>query len=276
MTALPASPVVLITGCSSGIGAALAQAYHSAGCTSCASARRPEALAPLREAGLEGHALDVTDGESIRAAVAEIERVHGGIDLVVNNAGIPVMGPVAEVPLADLRRLWETNLTGAVAVVQAVAPGMMARGRGRIVNIGSVSGVLTTPFAGPYCASKGALHHLNDALRMELAPYGVEVLLVQPGAVRSGFGDSARRQTDAHDWMLYASHREGIARRAGESQRGGMPAPDFAAACVRYALAPKPRPVIRIGPGSGLLPRLARVPVAIRDRLLSRRFGLRR
>ena len=275
MSVLPPSPVVLITGCSSGIGFALAQAFQAAGCTTCASARRPETLQPLREAGIEGYALDVTDADSVRAAVTEIENAHGRVDVVVNNAGIPVMGPTAEVPLDELRRLWETNLTGAVAVVQAVAPGMAARRCGRIVNVGSVSGVLTTPFAGPYCASKGALHHLNDALRMELAPFGVEVLLVQPGAIRSGFGDSASRQTGAGEWKLYAPFRDGIARRAGESQRGAMPASDFAAAFVRYALARKPGPMIRIGPGSDLLPRLARLPTALRDRLLSRRFGLR-
>ena len=158
-------------------------------------------------------------------------------------------------------------------MTQAVLPAMARRGAGRIVNIGSVSGLLTTPFAGPYCASKAALHSLNDALRMELKPFGITVLLVQPGGVQSGFGDSAKGQT-AKTWTLYARFAEGIAKRAAASQDKAMPAAEFAAAMVRAVLADKPKPVIRLGEGSRLLPRVARLPVALKDWLLMRRFGL--
>lgn len=268
--------VVLITGCSSGIGYALAQAFQARGCIVYASARKPEALAALTTQGIHTLKLDVTDAVSIADAVTHIEAQHGAIDLLVNNAGIPVMGPSAELPLDELRRQWETNLTAPIAMVQAVLPGMLRQGGGRIVNIGSVSGLLTTPFAGPYCASKAALHSLNDALRMELKPFGIDVLLVQPGAIQSGFGASAQTQTGRQTWTLYAPYAEGIAKRAGASQEHATPTAVFAADLVRAALAARPRAVIRLGSGSTLLARLAQLPIAIRDRLLMRRFGLQK
>lgn len=271
---MPASPVVLITGCSSGIGRALAIAFHARGCRTVATARRPETLAPLAEQGIHTMALDVTHSGSVAAAVGMVESAHGGIDILINNAGIPVMGPLAELPLDALRQQWETNVTAPVAMMQAVVPGMVRRGNGRIVNVGSVSGILTTPFAGPYCASKAALHALNDAMRMELKPFGIEVLLVQPGAIQSGFGDGAKRQTAQHTWQLYARFAEGIARRAGASQENATPTTPFANAFVREVLAARPRAIIPLGNGSRSLPRLARLPLAVKDRLLARRFGL--
>ena len=268
------NPVVLVTGCSSGIGYALAEAFHARGCTTYASARKPETLGALAAQGIRTLALDVTDAASIRAAVSAVESQHGAVDVLVNNAGIPVMGPTAELPLDELRRQWETNLTAPVAMVQAVVPAMVRQGSGRIVNVGSVSGLLTTPFAGPYCASKAALHSLNDALRMELKPFGIEVLLVQPGGIQSGFGAGAKAQTQKHSWQLYAKFAEGIAKRAGASQEHATPTPVFAKAFVQEVLADSPRPVIRLGAGSSALPRVARLPVWIKDRLLMRRFGL--
>ena len=271
---MPSAPVVLITGCTSGIGEALARAYHARGCRTVATARQPERLAALAALGIATLRLDVTDAASITAAVSEAEARFGQIDLLVNNAGIPVMGPTAEVPLDTLRLQWETNVTGPVAVVQAVVPGMAARRAGRIVNVGSVSGILATPFAGPYCASKAALHALNHAMRMELKPFGIEVLLVQPGAIASGFGDQARQQTGTTPWRLYAPYADGIARRAGASQEGATPTPRFADAFVTATLKPSPPAVIRLGSGSRLLPRLAQLPILLLDRILMRRFGL--
>lgn len=267
-------PVVLITGCSSGIGYALAEAFHARGCVTYATARKPETLATLADQGIYTLSLDVTRADSIRGCVAAIEAQSGAVDMLVNNAGIPVMGPTAELPLEELRRQWETNLTAPVAMVQAVVPGMVRQGGGRIVNVGSVSGLLTTPFAGPYCASKAALHSLNDALRMELKPFGIEVLLVQPGGVQSGFGAGAKAQTGQGRWKLYERFVGGIAKRAAASQQHAMPTPIFARALVREVLKKNPRPVIRLGSGSATLPRLARLPVAVKDRLLMKRFGL--
>lgn len=267
-------PVVLITGCSSGIGYALAEAFHARGCVTYATARKPEALARLADQGLHTLALDVTRADSIRECVSAIEAQNGAVDLLVNNAGIPVMGPTAELSLEELRSQWETNLTAPVAMVQAVVPGMVRQGAGRIVNVGSVSGLLTTPFAGPYCASKAALHSLNDALRMELKPFGIEVLLVQPGGVQSGFGAGAQAQTGQRPWALYGRYSAGIARRAGASQEQATPTPVFAQALVRAVLAKHPKAIIRLGAGSATLPLFARLPVPMKDWLLMKRFGL--
>ena len=267
-------PVVLITGCSSGIGFALAKAFHNNGCITYASARKLSALDKLAALGIHTVSLDVTDPASIAAAVTQINRQHGTVDILVNNAGIPVMGPVAELPLEELRRQWDTNLTGQIATVQAVVPAMMQQKSGRIVNVGSVSGLLTTPFAGPYCASKAALHSLNDALRMELKPFGIDVLLVQPGGIESNFGASAQAQTQNHPWKLYAQFADGIAKRAGASQEHATPTHVFAQQFVREVLAAKPRVLIRLGAGSGLLPRLAQLPMALKDKILMKRFGL--
>lgn len=267
-------PVVLITGCSGGIGYALAEAFHAQGCVTYATARKPETLAALSAQRIHTLALDVTSADSIRACVGAIEAQHGAVDLLVNNAGVPVMGPTAELSLDELRRQWETNLTAPIAMVQAVVPAMLRQGSGRIVNVGSVSGLLTTPFAGPYCASKAALHSLSDALRMELKPFGIEVLMVQPGGIQSNFGAGAKAQTGQHQWKLYARFAEGIARRAGASQEHATPTNVFARDFVCEVLADKPDPVIRLGSGSTGLPLLARLPIAVKDRLLMKRFGL--
>lgn len=267
-------PVVLITGCSSGIGYALAEAFHATGCVTVATARKPETLSELGGQGIHTLALDVTRADSIETCVSAVESQHGAVDILVNNAGIPVMGPTTELPLDELRRQWETNLTAPIAMVQAVVPRMIERGSGRIVNVGSVSGLLTTPFAGPYCASKAALHSLNDALRMELRPFGIQVLLVQPGGIQSNFGAGAKAQTGQHQWKRYARFAQGIARRAGASQEHATPTHVFARGFVRAVLADKPEPVIRLGAGSTSLPLMAHLPVAVKDRVLMRRFGL--
>lgn len=267
-------PVVLITGCSSGIGYALAQEFQARGCITYATARKPETLAALAAQGIHTLALDVTDAASIRAAVGAVEARHGAVDVLVNNAGIPVMGPTAELPLDELRQQWETNLTAPVAMVQAVVPAMAKQRRGRIVNVGSVSGLLTTPFAGPYCASKAALRSLNDALRMELKPFGIEVILVQPGGIQSGLGAGAKARTGKHQLKLYAGFADAIARRAGASQENATPTDVFAKAMVSAVLAPRPCAVISLGSGSTILPKLARLPVRLKDHLLMRRFGL--
>ncbi len=270
------SRVVLITGCSSGIGYALAEVFHARGCITYATARKPETLTALASKGIRTLALDVTSADSVRDCVAAIENQHGAVDVLVNNAGIPVMGPTAELSLDELRLQWETNLTAPIAMVQAVVPAMARRGSGRIVNVGSVSGLLTTPFAGPYCASKAALHSLSDALRMELKPFGIEVLMVQPGGVQSNFGAGAKAQTGRHQWKLYERFSAGIAKRAGASQEHATPTIVFARDFVQAVLAGKPAPIIRLGAGSTGLPLLARFPVPVKDRLLMKRFGLAR
>ncbi len=199
------------------------------------------------------------------------------IDLLVNNAGYGEMGPLLELTTAQLRQQFETNVLAVMAMVRALAPAMIQRGGGRIVNIGSVSGILVTPFAGAYCASKAAVHALSDALRMELAPLGVAVITVQPGAIRSEFGATASRSIAGRNdhASLYAPIEDAIAARANASQQRSTSSEVFARKMVRAVLAPSPAATIRIGSGSLALPLLQRMlPTRLVDRLLGKRFKL--
>lgn len=270
-------PVVLITGCSTGIGQALALAFHARGCRVYATARRPETLQSLADRGLQTAALDVDDSASI-ATLADRLRDDGvTLDILVNNAGFGQMGPLLDLSDDVLRAQFETNVIGLMAVTRALLPPMLARRQGLIVNIGSVSGVLTTPFAGAYCASKAAVHVLNDALSMELAPLGVGVMLVQPGAIRSQFGASANHHLDLRTDSVYSAVADGINARANASQQHATPAETLAKRIVDAALSARPPKLLRAGSGSRALPFIARwIPRTLRDRLLSRRFGLDR
>ncbi|MES1942563.1 short chain dehydrogenase [Salinisphaera sp. PC39] len=269
--------IVVITGCSTGIGHALAAAFAAHGDTVVATARNPDTLADLAEAGCDTLALDVTDEVAVEQCLREIGAHHGRIDILVNNAGLATMGPVAEIPAEQVRRQFETNVVAPLTVTQKALPLLRRAGHPMVVNMGSVSGILTTPFAGPYCASKAALHKLSDALRLELAPFGVRVVTVQPGGVSSKLGDNAAAQIDG--WLTedsaYAPLRKAIYGRARAQQKGAMPAADFARELVAALHRPRPRNVIRLGTGSRLLPFLQRwVPIPRRDRMLKRRFGL--
>jgi len=269
--------VVLITGCSSGIGRALAEEFLDTGHRVVATARRVETLEGLAgERVLTSH-LDVTNADDIERVVGEALAWAGRIDVLVNNAGWGLMGPTAELDPDELRRQLETNVVAPVAMVRAVAPTFVKRRSGRIVNIGSVSGVTATPFAGAYCASKAALHLLSDALRMELAPFGVRVITVQPGAVASEFAANAERGLDRYRTAsLYSGVAERIEARARLSQEGATAAAEFARKVVAAVTRRRPPAVVRAGKGSLLLPLIGRLPVRIRDRVLGRRFGLDR
>ena len=185
----------LITGCSSGIGAALALELHKQGLRVYATARRPETLAPLAQQGIATLALDVNDDASIEAAMAHIETEVGSLDMLVNNAGFSQVGPVIDLTREDLRAQYETNVIAPVVMCRAALPLLRkaagSAGEALVVNVGSIVGLFTTPFAGAYCSSKAAIHSLSDALRMELSPFGIRVVMIQPGGVRSAFGDHA-------------------------------------------------------------------------------------
>lgn len=267
--------VVLITGCSTGIGRALATEFSGRGHQVMATARRPESLVDLEAENVLPVALDVTSETSIESAVTACLEWAGRIDILVNNAGFALIGPVAEVSLDDLRVQFETNVVGLVATSQAVIPHMVACGSGRIVNIGSVSGITATPFGGAYSGTKAAVHLISDALRMELAPFGVEVITVQPGAIESDFGRRASTGVERYrEGSLYSSIADSIGRRAMVSQSGCMPTLDFARLVVTAVTASNPPPLIRAGKHSALLPLLSHLPAPMRDRLLSRKFDL--
>ena len=265
----------LITGCSSGIGRALAEELHRRGRLVYATARRPETIEDLEERGIRTAALDVNDADSIEALVGRLQEDGAGVDLLVNNAGFGAMGPLAELSIDDLRLQFETNVFAVVALIQAVVPGMVERRSGRIVNIGSVSGVLPTPFSGAYCASKAAVHALSDSLRMELAPFGIRVITVQPGAVRSEFGANASEREQR--LSLYAPLADAIAARASASQEGPTSTDVFAREVVDAVLADSPPAIVRSGRRSTLMPLAKRwLPTRVLDLGLSRRFELHR
>ncbi|HEV8220324.1 MAG TPA: SDR family NAD(P)-dependent oxidoreductase [Streptosporangiaceae bacterium] len=178
---------VLITGCSSGIGQAAALALHEAGRTVVATARNPASLSGLADRGLRTLALDVTDEASMRAAVD----AAGPIDVLVNNAGYGLYGTVEQLPMAEIRRQFETNFFGLVRLTQLVLPGMRAAGGGRILNVSSMGGRATLPGGAFYHASKYAVEALSDALRMEVARFGIDVVLIEPGPVRTPWNDVA-------------------------------------------------------------------------------------
>ncbi|WP_042165387.1 SDR family oxidoreductase, partial [Pseudomonas aeruginosa] len=189
-------PVAFVTGCSSGIGRALANAFQRAGYRVWASARKEDDVRALAEAGFQAVQLDVNDAAALARLAEELEVEAAGLDVLINNAGYGAMGPLLDGGVEAMRRQFETNVFAVVGVTRALFP-LLRRKSGLVVNVGSVSGVLVTPFAGAYCASKAAVHALSDALRLELAPFAVEVLEVQPGAIASNFGASASRELDS-------------------------------------------------------------------------------
>ena len=273
--------IVLITGCSSGIGAALAREFHRRDHIVYASARRPETLEPLAREGIRTLALDVNDDVSIAAAMQHIEGNEGRLDLLINNAGYSQVGATIDLSRDDLRAQYETNVIAPVAMARAALPllqrGVAVGGRAALVNVGSIVGLFTTPFAGAYCSSKAALHALSDALRMELAPFGIRVVMVQPGGVRSAFGEHAEAAIRLPEDSIFKRFEAGIRARAQAGQQGATPAGEFVGPVVDALLQPQPPAIIRGGHNSVKLPLLKRwLPLAVFDAKLSQAFGLTR
>ena len=186
------SKAVLITGCSTGIGHATALRLAKAGHTVYATARRVDSLGDLREAGAHTLALDVTDEASMAAAVEQVTEKHGAVGVLINNAGYSQSGAIETLPMDDLRRQFETNVFGLVRMCQLVLPGMRRQGWGRIVNISSMGANFTFPGGGAYHASKYAVEAISDALRFEVKGFGVDVVVIQPGLIRTEFAATAQ------------------------------------------------------------------------------------
>ncbi|MNO84459.1 putative oxidoreductase [compost metagenome] len=271
-------PTVLITGCSSGIGRALADTFRDAGYEVWATARKAEDVEQLSAAGFAARQLDVNHSDDLTRLVDELQERHGSLDLLINNAGYGAMGPLLDGGVDALRQQFETNVFAVVGVTRALFP-LLRRAKGVVVNIGSVSGVLVTPFAGAYCASKAAVHALSDALRLELAPFGIRVMEVQPGAIASQFASNAQRQADqvldanSPWWPL----REQVQARARASQDKPTSAAVFAQGLLAATRKSPVPAVVRLGNGSTALPVIARVlPRRLLDWVLRKRFGLLR
>jgi NAD(P)-dependent dehydrogenase (short-subunit alcohol dehydrogenase family) len=242
------SKVVLITGCSSGIGHATAKRLVARGHRVVATARRVEQLEDVAAAGCEVLPLDVTDEASMVAAVRAVEAKHGAVGVLVNNAGYSQSGAIEAVPLEKVRRQFETNVFGLVRLTQLVLPGMRRQGFGRIINLSSMGGKLTFPGGGHYHATKHAVEALSDALRFEVQGFGVKVVLVEPGLIRSGFSEAAIDSMErSEDVAVYDAFHAAVAKATKESYEKGPLArlagtPDDVAAVIERAItSPSPR-----------------------------------
>jgi NAD(P)-dependent dehydrogenase (short-subunit alcohol dehydrogenase family) len=264
--------VILVTGSSSGIGRATAIEAARRGHRVFASARHREDVADLTAKGIDTLSMDVTDPGSIAAGVATVLETAGRIDALVNNAGYGQYGAIEDVSDEEWRAQFEVNVFGAVAVLRAVLPGMRAARRGTIVNVSSLAGKVTVPFAGPYCASKHALEAISDALRVELAPWQIRVVVVEPGPITTHFGDRSRQATAR---ILatpgpYSPFYENAERASQKDFQRGRRRPEAVARVIVRAIESKrPRTRYRVAP-------LARILVPLKgitsDRFLDRRM----
>ena len=293
-------PAVLITGCSSGIGRAAAISLHEAGFRVYATARDVDALTSLAERGLRTLALDVTDEASMTQAVAATESDADAIGVLINNAGYGLYGPVEQQPMAEIRRQFETNVFGLIRLTQLVLPGMRQRRRGRILNVSSMGGRATLPGGAFYHASKYAVEAISDALRMEVAQFGIDVVLIEPGPVDTpwnqvasgslstavpgagsaapGDGPDGGSASDPGD--PYAAYKAAVAASFVTAQRGPLArlsssADDIAAVITRAVTARRPRTRYLINPVAKSVVTLNRLlPGRAYDAVLRRQYKL--
>ncbi|QFG23083.1 oxidoreductase [Actinomadura sp. WMMB 499] len=245
-----AGRVWLITGCSAGFGRALALAALAAGDRVVATARRPERLADLAGAGpgrVRTARLDVTDAATIDEAVTSALSAFGRIDVVVNNAGHGSVGAVEELAMAELRALMEVMFFGAVAVTKAVLPHLRGQGGGTIVQMSSMGGQVSMPGFGAYCAAKSALEGVSEALAAEVAPFGVRVLIVEPGAFRTEFGGPRMHRSQAIDEYRVSTART---RAAVDTMDGTQPGDPAKAAQAILRAVDDPDPTLRLALGN--------------------------
>jgi len=218
------SRAVLITGCSTGIGRATAEYLASRGWNVYATARRAESIRDLAGRGMKTLPLDVCDEASMRAAVAAVEQAEGAVGVLVNNAGYGQEGVLEEVPMEQVRRQFETNVFGLIRLSQLVLPGMRRQGWGKIINMSSMGGKLTLPGGGLYHATKHAVEALSDALRFEVRTFGIDVVVIEPGPIKTRFGDTAVASIDglAGRESPYAKFNAVLAQRIKEAYEGPM------------------------------------------------------
>jgi NAD(P)-dependent dehydrogenase (short-subunit alcohol dehydrogenase family) len=279
---------ILITGGTDGLGRAAATLLASEGYRVFAAGRSPQKRAALEqfaeehELPLETLDLDVTSDESADRAVAEVERRAGSVDVLVNNAGIAFAAVIEEISLDDLRKQFETNLFGAVRMAKRVLPGMRERRRGRVLNMSSIAGKTSNPILGAYSASKHALEAISDAMRMELAQFGIHVVLLEPGIIptninRTGAELSAQYVDNAAT-SPYARVYLGFLKMWRERVAGAKTTPEDCARVILHAIrAESPRPRY-------LVTREAKITAAMRwllsdrhmDRLTLRMLGMHR
>ena len=275
--------VVLITGCSSGLGRALARKFHSRDYRVFASARNPKSIQDLQQEGISTVSLDVTSTESVQQAVAAVVRDAGRIDFLICNAGVLTIGPIAELSVAEIQASMDANVTGPIRCAQAVAPIMAKQKSGIIALTGSVSATLTTPFAGAYSASKAAAQCMFTALRMELAPLGIQVTTYEAGSFKSSLSNNTGLDVSKYgsDKSLYSRVTQQMQTRANMSQssKGCMPTEAVAEQIVRKLCRQQGPPALfRVAGNALFLKFLGLVQIfvwpAFMDRLLRKKFGL--
>ncbi|MDQ2836302.1 MAG: oxidoreductase [Actinomycetota bacterium] len=275
--------VVLITGCSSGIGKAAAAQLNRAGYLVYATARRPETLSELAAAGCRTLQLDVEDEASMLAAVHQIQDEHGGIDVLVNNAGYGLYGPIEQVGIDEVRKQFDTNVFGLVRLSQLVLPSMRERRTGRILNVSSMGGRTTLPGGGFYHASKYAVEAISDALRMELKSFGVQVVLIEPGVVRTPWSEQAMQHqagTGASEADPYRRYKDAVAQSferaySGQLAKLSIGAEDVAKVIERAAGARRPKARYLISPlAKSLVTMKTLLPDRLHDALIKLQYKL--
>jgi NADP-dependent 3-hydroxy acid dehydrogenase YdfG len=274
---------VLISGCSSGIGAATAAALIGAGHTVYATARRTETLADLAALGCHPLALDVTSEDSMIAAVNAVEAEHGHVGTLINNAGFGEYGPIEESDLDRVRAMFETNVFGLARLTQLVLPAMRRSRSGRIVNIGSMGGRITFPVGGFYHATKYAVEAISDALRVEVKPFSIAVILVEPGLIRSNFESRVNESLEVKTAPEGADTAYAHLLAANEKSTTGAYANDFmatspesvAAVIVKALESPRPRSRYVVTPAAKVMINLRRFGGdRMWDATMRRQFGI--
>jgi NAD(P)-dependent dehydrogenase (short-subunit alcohol dehydrogenase family) len=259
------SKAVLITGCSSGIGWATAKRLSEVGWRVYATARNVEKITPLEESGCRLLPLDVTDEDSMRRTVEEVEWEEGAVGVLVNNAGYSQSGAVEAVPIEKVRAQFETNVYGLARMCQLVLPGMRRQGYGRIVNVSSMGGKLTFPGGGYYHASKHAVEAISDALRFEVEGFGIKVSVIEPGLIRTGFANAAVGSMDGPESGPYAGFDEAVAKATTENYEQGpfsrlAGEPEAVAEAIERALSARnPRSRYAVTPSAHLFLGLRRL-----------------
>jgi NADP-dependent 3-hydroxy acid dehydrogenase YdfG len=273
------SKAVLITGCSSGIGHATALELVQRGWTVYATARRPETLTELAEKGCHTLTLDVTDEASRRAAVEAVAEAEGTVGVLINNAGYSQSGAVESIPVEQVRQQFETNVFGLLRLCRLVLPGMREQGWGKIVNLSSMGGRLTFPGGGVYHATKYAVEALSDAMRFEVAGFGVDVIIIEPGLIVTKFGETAAGSVkSAPADGAYADFNRAVAEKTEEAYKGPMAklgaGPEAVAKTIAKALeAGRPKARYAVTPSAHLMINQRRfTPDRVWDRMMRTQF----
>ncbi|WP_323099424.1 oxidoreductase [Intrasporangium sp. YIM S08009] len=270
--------VALVTGASSGIGEATARELAAAGLTVYAAARRVERMHPLTEIGIHALALDVTDDASMQAAVDQVIAEQGRLDVLVNNAGYGSYGAIEDVPMDEARAQMEVNVFGAVRLTQLALPHMRAQHSGTIVNVTSMGGKITTPLGGWYHATKFALEAISDCLRMEVAPFGIDVVVIEPGGIRTEWSAiAADKVRSVSGTGPYANQGNAVADSLdSESNARRSSPPELIGRTIRRAVTAR-RPRTRYAVGFGAKPMItahALLPDRTYDAMMRRVVGV--